>query len=227
MKSNTINCIVFDFDGTLVDSNLIKQEAYYVVSHSLGYTKQVVANVLASVSGDRFSILREIVNQVAQAGQLPESRSIDDWVSVLVAEYTALCEQNISTCPEIPGATVVLSQLKTMGYLLFVSSATPLEPLKRLLSLRKLDTYFAGVYGRPATKVESLQEIMNAYRLSSRELVVVGDGEDDRESALVTGCNFIRVDPSFSPENIHDGYIISDLSMLVPTLERLKFNIYD
>ena len=227
MKSNTINYIVFDFDGTLVDSNLIKQEAYYVVSHSLGYTKQVVANVLASVSGDRFSIFKKIVTQVADAGQLPESHSIDDWVSLLVAEYTELCEQKIATCPEIPGAAVALSQLKTMGYLLFVSSATPLEPLKRLLSLRKLDTYFAGIYGRPATKVESLQDIMNTYRLSSEELVVVGDGEDDRESALVTGCSFIRVDPSFSPENIRGGYVISDLSMLVTTLERLKFNIYD
>ena len=59
----------------------------------------------------------------------------------------------------MPGATETLDELSDKGLLLFINSATPVEPLRRILQLRNWTHFFREVYGVEASKAENLEEI--------------------------------------------------------------------
>jgi phosphoglycolate phosphatase-like HAD superfamily hydrolase len=188
-----IRCIVFDFDGTLVDSNAIKRDAYFEVTRRFGNVRGLVEETLGVSRGDRAANLREILERLAREGKLPPEKSCVEWLSLLVGEYAEWCEARIRVSPEIPGAQSALEQLTAAGLPLFVNSATPTEPLRRVVELRKLHHFFRGIYGAPATKTENLAAIRRETNLPFSSFLVVGDGEEDRLAAERMGAAFFGV----------------------------------
>ena len=56
----SIKVIVFDFDGTLIDSNQLKHDAYYKLFPSDGFHKEIITEVLGEIFEEsRYVILRE------------------------------------------------------------------------------------------------------------------------------------------------------------------------
>lgn len=191
-----IRCVVFDFDGTLVDSNEIKTRTYFEVARPYDPDGSVVGQVLAGApQGDRFDVIRTIVCKLADGGKLPAQARLEEWADQWAQTYTAICETAIAACEEILGASSTLEWLRSKGILLFVNSRTPTETLARVIKLRSLDRYFSGVYGAPASKVENLHKVRERNRWQEREMLVVGDGEDDRAAAAEIGCHFVGVAP--------------------------------
>lgn len=195
-----ISCVVFDFDGTVVRSNAIKKQAFCDVVERLDCPPDIVDAVLTSNSpGDRFQILKKVVEEMDARGILPAENSVDEWARRLTDEYSALCEKDIAMCPEVEGAEQTLRWLRDQGYRLFLNSATPLVHLQRLVRLRSLDRYFSGVYGGPASKTANLRTIFVDANVACEDVLSVGDGEDDRRAAVAAGCHFAGfADPSES-----------------------------
>lgn len=191
-----IRCVVFDFDGTLVDSNEIKTRTYYEVARPYDPDGSVVGQVLAGAArGDRYHVMRRIVCELADGGKLPAQAPLDGWADQWAQAYTAICEKAIAACEEILGASSTLAWLHSQGIPLFVNSGTPTETLARVIELRSLDRYFSGIYGAPESKVENLHKVQRQIRGQEREMLVVGDGEDDRAAAADFGCHFVGVAP--------------------------------
>jgi phosphoglycolate phosphatase len=188
-----IRCVVFDFDGTLVDSNAIKRDAYHAVTERFGAVRDLVDETVGIARGDRAANLREIVERLAREGLLPPEKTLAEWWPLLVEEYAEWCEARIRVCPEILGATAALRQLAAAGYPLYVNSATPTEPLRRVLRLRQMDQFFRDAYGAPTPKADNLASIRSATGIPFRAMLVVGDGEEDRLAAEKTGCAFFGV----------------------------------
>lgn len=193
MMRPEICCVVFDFDGTLVDSNPIKRGAYDEVTRRFGNVRALVDETLGVARGDRAANLREILLRLDQEQMLPREKTFEQWLAVLVEDYTTLCEASIVACPAIPGALEALDRLSAGGCPLYTNSATPTEPLARLLRLRQMSHFFRGIYGATATKVENLESIRREVGLPFDAILVVGDGEEDRLAAEKTGCPFFGV----------------------------------
>lgn len=187
-----IRCVVFDFDGTLVDSNEIKRRAFDEVTAPWDPTGARLAAALDG-PGDRFDVMGRFARTVAQAGELPSGRSPDAWAGALADAYGRICEDAIAAAPEIPGAGAALRWLRERGVARFVSSATPQLPLERVVARRGLAPWLDAIHGRPASKPEHLAAIARRTGFGRRELLVVGDGEDDRQAALAFGCAFAGV----------------------------------
>ncbi len=189
-----IKCVVFDFDGTLVDSNEIKTHSFYEIVRAYDPDGTVVAAVLGRrPAGDRFHITREIAHDLMARGALPPGPGIEDWAQAWAEAYTDQCEQAIATCPEMPGATHALDALSKQGLALFLNSATPLQALTPIVRRRSLARYFQRLYGSSQSKVENLQHIQKIAATSKAEMIFVGDGEDDRWAASAFQCRFVGV----------------------------------
>lgn len=179
-----IRSIVFDFDGTLVDSNHIKRQTFFDLASEYAQGIRLMGDVLREAGDrDRYWVFTRF------AADLPGRAD----ATTLAERYTRICEERIGSAPEIAGAGASLAHLSKEGKLLFVNSATPVEPLTRLVRLRRMDAMFAGIYGSPAKKPENLETIRLKHGLPPDEILVVGDGESDRASAEALGCRFVAV----------------------------------
>ncbi|MEM9544003.1 MAG: HAD hydrolase-like protein [Cyanobacteria bacterium P01_E01_bin.42] len=222
-----IKAIIFDFDGTLVQSNEIKHNTYYKVAQNLDFTgintQKIVDDVLTSgIDGTRDIVIKEIVSRIAAIGKLSTAFSLPDWVEELTADYTNICEIAIASCPEIEGTTATLEHLQNRGYLLFINSATPVKYLKRIVELRGMKDFFTGIYGRPNDKIQNLQAIFSAYSIAPQQAIAIGDGEDDLHSSLTMGCQFIGVLHETIQFASLPVYRVCNLSQLIPIVEKIE-----
>jgi phosphoglycolate phosphatase-like HAD superfamily hydrolase len=191
-----IRCAAFDFDGTLVDSNEIKRRAFFEIAREFDPEGEVVREVLdRRPSGDRYHVAQALAAELAARAALAAARCTEDLAKSLADAYTAHCERAVSACDEIAGATDALARLAARGLPLFVNTATPREAVLPILRRRGLDRFFDGVYGGPSSKLENLREIAERVGARPRELLFVGDGEDDRRVAAAFGCVFVGVAP--------------------------------
>jgi len=219
-----IKCVVFDFDGTLVDSNEIKRETFFKIARPWDPTGEVVAAVFERwPAADRYAKTRRIAEALIDRKLLPADASLEDWASRLADDYTARCEAAIAQCAEMPGATAALEELSEKGLYLFVNSATPAIPLRRLTELRNWDHFFQAVYGAESTKTENLQSIATQSGADRTEIIHVGDQLDDQGGAEEFGCRFIAMTAGIARSPVRNSpLLVEDLRDLPALLDRIS-----
>jgi phosphoglycolate phosphatase len=184
MKFSTV---VFDFDGTLVDSNAIKRQGFFdVVSKEPTNIARMQA-VLATAQGDRRMIFDSYIEACRESG----TKGPD--ADALVRSYSDLVDARVAEAPEMPGASQLLRGLQHAGLLVFISSATPLDNLERIIERRRWRNWCNGIYGHPHRKSDTLRTICAQLSIDIRSIAVVGDGADDLDSARAVGCGFFPV----------------------------------
>lgn len=180
-----ITCVVFDFDGTLVNSNQIKRDTFYSVVAHIEHGREIMDQIFTLPDpGDRYAIFAQFVKESG----LPSNNA-----TRLARQYAKQCEDLISSAPEMLGAQATLETLHANGLKLFINSATPQKDLQPIVHRRKLDSVLQASLGGPASKIENLKLIMKQVGIGPEELMVVGDGEDDRMSAHAANCLFVPV----------------------------------
>jgi len=216
--TTSIRCLVFDFDGVLVDSNAVKRSAYFDALGPIGASARLVEQVLDDHRlGDRYVVIREVLRRSASGAA--HGDAVERLVAECAGRYNDICERFTATCREIDGASGALERLSAR-YALYVNSATPEAPLRRVVARRGWAGYFRDVLGRPRTKVENLREILAREALQPAEVVMIGDGEADLDAATACGCGFIGV-RSDQLEG-RDVLLVDTLTALEPALETLR-----
>jgi phosphoglycolate phosphatase len=180
-----IRRVVFDFDGTLVDSNALKRDAYDRVVAGDPDGAAVIAQALAAGPGDRHVVFdRYVAQRLGKNGRD---------AAALVRDYTDIVDAAVAAAPAMPGAEVLLRALAAEGIDAHLSSATPLASLVWIVARRGWDGHFRSLHGRPAAKEETLAQLIAKHGTAPQEIAVVGDGDDDRASAAAFGCAFYPV----------------------------------
>ena len=187
----SIKVIVFDFDGTLIDSNQLKYDAYYKLFPLDDFHKRIITEVLSVIfEKSRYVILKEIVRRVN--GLIVNEYELDNRVQELATEYNDLVVDGAKRCREKTGAKEVLESL-SKRYNLYLNSTTPETSLKDIVKHRKWEDYFCDIFGYPNDKASVLFDIIERESINPDELLVVGDGKSDKDSANSVKCNFFRI----------------------------------
>jgi phosphoglycolate phosphatase len=184
-----IRLVLFDFDGTLVDSNARKRACMRDVVADLPGGLAALEQA-RKLGGNRYKLFAEIARLLDPAG---EPSTIARRGRALAAAYTRCCARAISAAPERRGARAALAALKARGIKTWVNSATPHADLLAIVRDRGLMRFLDGVLGGPASKAANLRKALAAERVAPRHALMVGDGPDDLEAARALGVLFVAI----------------------------------
>jgi len=212
-----IGAVVFDFDGTLVDSNAIKRQCYDdVFAESPDAGPLIERTVVDFPAFSRYEVIARVLEQLGETPDRLAKRTRE-----LSRRYTTLCEERIRKTDDFDGVPETLALLGRR-YRVVINSATPQDCLRRVVLSRLWHKHCDWVLGGPATKRENLQHIGKRFSLRPREMVFVGDGDLDSEAAKAFGCHFVRAHPSCSEAPVCAELLIKRMSELPSIIEQFS-----
>ncbi|MBL8906622.1 MAG: HAD family hydrolase [Rhizobiales bacterium] len=178
--------IIFDFDGTLVDSANVKYDSFFRLFPATEAYRRIVTDVLTrDPDGSRHAVIPRMVEAMRKRGlDVPDDNH--------VLRYGEIVEAGVSAAAECPGASELLESLRGRVKL-YIASNTPKEAVCRQAELRNWTRHFDGIFGYPARKVDVVRDILKGERIRPDRLAVIGDGVSDEEAARANGCVFIRI----------------------------------
>ena len=185
MNQHSLRVIILDFDGTIVESNHIKDNAFdKIFSDWPTYKKTMMKWHLASNTIDRREKFRYFVEEVLN---MPEN---DKLINKLTDRFSILTKKLIIDCTIVEGAKECLEyiQKRVMVYLI---SATPQFELNEIIEERGLGLYFIEVYGAPINKLKILKKIMMVEKASADKILFIGDSPEDQLAAESLAIHFI------------------------------------
>ena len=187
--------IVFDFDGTLIDTNATKHK---IIKSFLTKNFGMEAYLAHyDIQKSRIQLLNVLE---------PENTSNR---KKLLEQLSFELDQAVIDCPLYKDTENVLMALKHVGIRLFVSSNTPKNSLNRILTAKDLNQYFEECFGSPNLKTETIKKIREEN--PDERIIVVGDGEDDLQSALLAKAEFVAVNSARTNVNMYPPITISEL----------------
>jgi len=179
--------VVFDFDGTIIDSNGAKAQCFEIIFASYGpkASSFAVEYHMRNLGETRSLKIRKIG---AELGLNLTSGDVDG----LQQAFASAVVDAVLKCPLVEGFSEALNQL-TGRFPLCIASATPEAELRTIVSKLGLDSYFSAVVGFPTSKVEALQAIAREQLVPVHRVILVGDSDNDEMAAIEVGAFFHRI----------------------------------
>lgn len=179
--------LVFDFDGTLVDSNGIKWRAFEACFADVGERR---GEVLAYCRGHHHVPRGEKFRHVYE--NILGRPYTADVAAALDARFAGATTGQIVTAAEIPGAGRFVHAV-ARHHLTALLSSTPHEVLLSIVAARGWRESFTTVRGAPVDKAAWLGEFAEAHRLAPSAVLFFGDTAEDARAAERAGCGFVAV----------------------------------
>lgn len=212
-----IRGLIFDFDGTLIDS-------YEAITESLN-------RVRASFSMPPYEVV-EVKTMVGHGLELLIEKAIgpqriEEGVRLFRQSYAAICEKKTSILPQVKET---VEELDRRGYRMGIATNKPSYFARDILKTLEMEHLFAEVLGpndveRPKPDPEMLEIIMMRIGLAPDEVVYVGDMLLDIEVARRAGVAVYAIPTgSATREALLDGrpdrllHRFSDLLAILPVL---------
>ena len=185
LKKNRLKVVALDFDGTLVESNNIKDRAFRAIfSDWPEHTETMMRWHKKHDSIERREKFRYFVQEVLA---LPEQ---NDLIEKLISRFGELTKTAICECPSVKGAENFLEYF-SKRIATYLVSATPQQDLNQIIKARGLAGNFKDIYGAPISKIEILKKIMLSENVSVDEILFIGDSTEDQQAAKFLGIRFI------------------------------------
>lgn len=188
----TLKAAIFDWDGTITDSNNIKTEAFVELFQSAcpqaaGYIREYQQNRGGISRFEKFRhYIRHFFHREASAAELED----------FGRRYAALCRPKLLNAPFIPGAVETLRKLSLEKIPVFIVTGSPATEIRELAATRNLLPLIHHIYGSPPTKDVLLAVLLAENRLVPEETVFFGDAPADCEAARINKIPFIGICPS-------------------------------
>jgi len=218
--------IVFDLDGTLVDSAPDIAGAINTVLAEAGLRTLSLAEVRGMV-GDGTGALVERAFAAAGGGTFGDSRALAPHVERYRGAYKARATQE--TAP-YPGVLDALQALKASGFRMGLCTNKPDRPSRAILSAFGFAPYIRTVVGgdcAPARKPDPrhLSAVLDLLGARPDEAVMVGDGSNDVAAARALAVPVVLVSFGYSrtdPELLGANAVIDRFEHLTAALAELE-----
>ncbi len=183
--------IIFDLDGTLLDTSDGILHCYHKTASMLNLKKNSVENdsiVIGGPLSDGFRTLYDIPDEETLV------KAIDTYRSLYANE-------GITKFSAYNGIDTALSKLESDGYQLGVATLKLEEYAKSMLKDADLAKYFDIIHGwdgtEKCTKAYTITKVLFEQKCLAKNAVLVGDSVYDKNGAEIAGVDFLGVTYGF------------------------------
>lgn len=224
MDKEWYEAVVFDLDGTLVDT----------APDILAYLNHMLAELgrpgLDSVSvrsmiGDGVKTL--LIRGLEASGGVPDNLDIEELFRRYLALYT---EEPARRSLPYDGVIDTLGTLQSAGIKMGVCTNKPQQATDRLLARLGLDRYFVSVIGSDTLPVKKpdpghLLGVLERLDVLPAKAVLIGDSETDLKTARAAGTPCILVSFGYTKIPARDlgaDHVIDHFADLIPVLKAIN-----
>jgi len=212
---HSIKLVIFDLDGTLIDSRLDLVHSVNAALRHIG-RPELPDEVIASYVGDGAPILI----QRALGGEAVDEAVIRKGLEFFLSYYRAHKLDHTTVYPGIADAlAAVQNSSNGAPRKMAVLSNKPVVPSRAIVDALGLGQFFSQVYGGNsfATKKpdpEGALQLLQESGVRPEQAVIVGDSHVDIETGRNAGLWTVGVSYGFAPHTLRDA--IPDLSIDIP-----------
>lgn len=219
-----IAAVVFDLDGTLVDSAPDLMESLNAVLRASGRRPVSLAEARAAI-GD--GVVKLVERGFTTTGAPAASAEIPDLVERFLADYRRVLVRE--TRP-FPGALAALDRLKARGLRLGVCTNKPRRESLDILGALGLAPYFDAVAGGDSFAVRKpdpghVRGVLDWLGATASAAAMVGDSANDIDAGRGAGLRTIAVTWGYGAIPARDlgaDAVIEDFAALAPAIEGMS-----
>ena len=199
--------IIFDFDGVIADSVQVKTDAFASLYEQYGdnIVTKVIEHHEANGGMSRFKKIK--LYHESFLNKTITNEKIED----LANQFSKLVVRKVIDVPYVPGVFKYIQKCYEK-YNLFISTGTPTNEIKQILSARDIAEYFIGIHGSPEKKSLHITKIISKYNYHPDELIFYGDANTDINAAKQASVPFILIKNSYNQDLVKNfkGKIINN-----------------
>ena len=219
-----IKAVVFDWDGTVVDTMPIKIcNASNIFSEQYDVDSESIAESYRKYSGIS---RRDLFDLIAKENIGRELSKIE--FNRLSSEFTSRNVESYKTNKVFDNNNrKVLVKIREHGFMMFISSSANKDEIEKLAMLLDLKKYFEEILGSTGhfkKGMAHINYIKKKYGLKTTQIMFVGDERADMRLAGRLGVMCVGVVNNKEKNELKDefgDYVIQELSSIVELLQRV------
>jgi phosphoglycolate phosphatase-like HAD superfamily hydrolase len=198
LEASDYQNFIFDCDGVILDSNLIKTESFREVlkNEKKELREKFIEYHLLNTGISRYDKFDYYFKNIKCL------KNYKSELEQILIDFSQIVKKKLILCKLTPNIELFLKRLNTLKKNLYVISASDEEELTEIFRIRNLNVYFKRILGSPSNKIENISKLNIS---DVKETIFFGDSLSDYNAAMHFNFDFVYI-KNYSlwkvPENI-------------------------
>lgn len=173
-----ICCVIFDFDGVILESTEVKATALIELFKDYPQLHEKILDYHYLNQGKgRFNKFRWVYKELLKKKY---NQKVENELN---NTYSQLIATKMEKVPFAKGALKILKELNKNTIPIYIASGTPDKELNAVIKDRKIKKFIKKAYGSDHSKERIIQIIFSKEDLKPKDLLFIGDGPADYTAA--------------------------------------------